>query len=73
MALSDRIRIIINESGFNKKTFAKSINLTDRLKLTNHSYYFINVAGDWVYYRNKSDDQKLYKIRTDGTNRQLVE
>jgi transcriptional regulator with XRE-family HTH domain len=29
MALSDRMRIIINESGLKQKAFAKSINVTD--------------------------------------------
>lgn len=32
--------------------------------------------GDWIYYVNPSpsdDDDKLYKIRTDGTQRQVVE
>jgi transcriptional regulator with XRE-family HTH domain len=29
MALSDRMRVVINESGLNQKDFAKSINVTD--------------------------------------------
>ena len=25
--------------------------------------------GDWIYYCNSSDGHKIYKIRTDGTQR----
>ncbi len=28
-----------------------------------------NVVDDWIFYRNDSDEGKLYKIRTDGTER----
>ena len=28
-----------------------------------------NVYEDWIYYSNQSDGYKLYKIKTDGTNR----
>ena len=31
----------------------------------------INVVGDWVFYIN-ADDRKMYKIRTDGSERQRV-
>ena len=29
--------------------------------------------GDWIYYRNDSDEKYLYKIRTDGSGRSIVE
>jgi hypothetical protein len=29
----------------------------------------IQVLGDWIYYSNGSDGDKLYKIKTDGTGR----
>ena len=29
----------------------------------------VAVQGDWIYYSNKSDDDKLYKIKKDGTNK----
>lgn len=35
----------------------------------------INIAGDWIYYlkyEGRGGDNKYYKIKTDGTNRQLV-
>ena len=28
--------------------------------------------GDWIYYSNILDERKLYKIRTDGTQKQLL-
>ena len=30
------------------------------------------LVGDWLYYVNKSDKQKLYRMKLDGTNKQLV-
>lgn len=31
--------------------------------------WFLQVAGDWLYYQNYADDCALYKIRTDGAQR----
>ena len=28
--------------------------------------------GDWIYYSNILDEHKLYKVRTDGTDGQLI-
>ena len=28
--------------------------------------------GQWIYYRNLDDDDKIYKIRTDGTGRTRI-
>jgi uncharacterized membrane protein YqiK len=41
-------------------------------KLNEEKSYDIEVRGDWIYYCN-SDNKKLYKIRTDGTVRQLLQ
>ena len=30
---------------------------------------FINVSGDWIYYSNATDSDKLYKIKIDGTGK----
>jgi len=39
-------------------------------KITNDvSFGGLNVYGDWIYYENQSDGYKLYKIKTDGTDR----
>ncbi len=35
-------------------------------------YDGINVAGEWIYYKNAKDDE-FYKIKLDGSERQLVE
>lgn len=37
------------------------------------NYGYVAMQGDWIYYRNPNDNNKLYKIRTDGTDRALVE
>ncbi len=45
---------------------------TERKKLNDDTSYAIQVVGDWIYYYN-GDDDKRYKIRTDGSDRQLVD
>lgn len=32
----------------------------------------INVSGDWIYYINKSDQSRLYRIKTDGSENQKL-
>jgi hypothetical protein len=43
---------------------------TEMQKLNDDKSYDIEVSGDWVYYCNSSDGE-FYKVRTDGTDRQL--
>ena len=31
--------------------------------------WFINVLGDWIYYSNRDDNNRIYKIKTDGSGR----
>ena len=31
-----------------------------------------NIVGDWIYYINKSDDRKLYKVKKDGTQKTML-
>lgn len=40
--------------------------------MTDDQAEFLNVAGDWIYYSNASDENKLYKIKTDGTNKTKI-
>lgn len=42
-------------------------------ELSNDSIGGIYILDDWVYYRNRYDNYLIYKIRTDGTDRQKVE
>lgn len=46
-------------------------NGTTRIKLCNDSPQYINVIGDWVYYKNENNC-KFYKIKTNGTQRTKV-
>jgi hypothetical protein len=43
-----------------------------RQKLNDDESWFIDVAGDWVYYSNDSDEGKLYRMKTDGSGRQRL-
>jgi len=40
---------------------------TGSAKLNSDVSWWINAAGDWVYYANGSDGYKLYKAKTDGS------
>jgi serine/threonine protein kinase len=33
------------------------------------SAWFINVAGEWIYYSNRDDQNRIYKINVDGSGR----
>ncbi|MDR1705939.1 MAG: DUF5050 domain-containing protein [Clostridiales bacterium] len=39
------------------------------IRLNDDDCEYINVLGDWVYYRNNSDGGKIYKTRTSGYGR----
>ncbi|MGI6153784.1 MAG: DUF5050 domain-containing protein [Christensenellaceae bacterium] len=45
---------------------------TDVQQICSDNAEQINVVGDWVYYSNFDDNYVLYKVKTDGTERQLV-
>ena len=50
----------------NIKTKKESVKISDEPGL------FLNVVDGWIFYNNESDAWKLYKIRTDGTERTLL-
>ena len=41
-------------------------------KISDNNMGSINIEGDWVYYQNKDDYGKLYRIKTDGTCKQKL-
>jgi hypothetical protein len=45
---------------------------TGAAKLNEDTCWWINAAGEWLYYANGSDNYKLYKIKTDGTSKTKV-
>ncbi len=42
------------------------------LDFKNHANFFICVAGDWLYFPNDDDGDRLYRVKTDGTVFQKV-
>jgi len=42
---------------------------TDRMQLNSDESGYLTVVGDWIYYLNGSDNNYLYIIRTDGTQK----
>jgi predicted small secreted protein len=46
---------------------------TKKVKLVDNVFNGVfQVEGDWVYYRNTSDNFKLYKVKTDGSKKTKV-
>ncbi|HYE83561.1 MAG TPA: DUF5050 domain-containing protein [Clostridia bacterium] len=39
------------------------------IRLIDDSPESIYISGDWIYYGNRGDEGKLYKVKTDGTER----
>ncbi len=58
----------INESALYKA----KVDGSDKTKLADDSPYFINVAGEWIFYVNASDEHTIYRIKTDGTSREKL-
>ncbi|WP_051542200.1 DUF5050 domain-containing protein [Clostridium lundense] len=48
---------------------SNNIKLSDNIINYTYSLYII---GDWIYYIDASDNDNLYKIKTDGTGEQIV-
>lgn len=44
-------------------------DLTGRRKLSNDKPEFINVVGDWIFYKS---NHKMFKIKTDGSKRSKI-
>ncbi|MCC5912688.1 MAG: DUF5050 domain-containing protein [Clostridiaceae bacterium] len=51
------------------KNLFGNITVNNKEKLNDDYSNWLNVQGDWVYYVNESDENSLYKIKTDGTQR----
>ena len=64
--IDDWIYFVDYESGYIYKMKTDESSLT---LLCEDSAGFINVVDDWIYYSNGSDNNSLYKIKTDGTQK----
>ena len=53
------------------KLYKIKIDGTDKTKLTDDNGDAINVVGNWIYYLNEKD-RNWYRIKIDGTGRELV-
>jgi len=62
---------------YGKKLYKMRIGGSGKAKLNDDECSHVNVIGDWVYYHKKNDDKQgssnLYRIRTDSTERQVVD
>lgn len=56
----------------NAKLYKMKINGTDLAQLTQDNINCINVNGDYTYYVNISDQNSIYRIENDGSDRTKV-
>jgi len=64
-----------DDAGIQSQEFSLSKMRTDGSDsqlLSNDHASCINVVDGWIYYRNLSDNQKIYKMKIDGTQRQML-
>lgn len=53
--------------------YTKSVPTEQRKAKLNEDYFrYINMEDEWIYYPNKSDDEKIYKMRTNDSELQIV-
>lgn len=53
--------------------YKMKINTTDKVKISDDDCEQINVEGDWIYFIDKLNNNRLYKIKTDGSIRARVD
>jgi hypothetical protein len=58
---------------FGKRVIHKArIDGSEETILNNNECYGFNVIGDWIYFINDSDERRLYRIKTDGSNETCI-
>ncbi|WP_052314851.1 cell wall-binding repeat-containing protein [Desulfosporosinus meridiei] len=53
----------------NGKIYTTNIDGTGKREVTSDAAGALNVHNSWIYYSNKADGYKLYKVKLDGTSR----
>jgi|GEM_PF-3583679 Bacterial Ig-like domain (group 4). len=61
----------VDTTGGNYKIFKMKTDGTGNVKLAD-SAELVNIIDGWIYYRNIVENNILYKMRTDGTESQMV-
>lgn len=65
--------IYFNNINDENKLYKMKIDGTDLVKLSDDVPALINIAGDYIYYASgSSESESLYRMRTDGTQKQIV-
>lgn len=59
-------------AGSKEKIFRIKKGDTSPTLLVEDEAWNLNIDGDWLYYSNWSDGHRIYKIRTDGSERRKV-
>ncbi|MDP4182703.1 MAG: DUF5050 domain-containing protein [Bacillota bacterium] len=74
MNIREKRNTIITENQYyfidaNKNIVKMSLDGKNKLKLGNDRAIQIAILGDWIYYINETDGNKVYKIKTDGSSK----
>ncbi|MDD2482454.1 MAG: DUF5050 domain-containing protein, partial [Lutispora sp.] len=57
---------------FNRGIYKMKKDGSNLVKIGRDDTYSFNIYGEWLYYSNVNDGEKLYRIRTDGTGNAKV-
>lgn len=57
----------------NLNLYSMTTNGHDKQKITGANTMQINVAGNYIFYKNLEDGKKAYKVKVDGTKRTSLE
>ncbi len=47
-------------------------NEEDLSKIVKDGADYLNVEGEWIYYRNRDEGDRIYRIKTDGSSRERL-
>jgi hypothetical protein len=72
IATSDDVWIYYSYIDEGYHLYKESLETGERIRLNEDQSYCLNISEDWIYYINGSDDDSIYRIKTDGTGRMCL-
>ncbi|MBU3101784.1 MULTISPECIES: DUF5050 domain-containing protein [Clostridium] len=64
--------VFLLDDSADRNLYISNTTLTNTIKVSDDNMKNIVIVGDWIYYTNSDDNNKLYKIGSNGVNRQKL-
>ncbi|MDQ6419088.1 DUF5050 domain-containing protein [Paenibacillus sp. LHD-117] len=71
LSLSVQNGLLVYDSLMDIGTFSVTLDKLETRKVTDEIQVF-GLSDGWIYYRNGSDEDKMYRVHTDGTDNQKI-